>query len=122
MILTNIFSRHMSTFTNILQGICAYHIKKNGKKKRLPTLSAKSQTETLNTAFFFLKALLEKKKKKKKSAKCYDRSRFSANVKRITFLVKRLQNPRLSHDVSTIFSRRLFAEIAIIMGCVKTSR
>ena len=104
MILTNIFSRHMSTFTNILEGICAYHIKKNGKKKRLPTLSAKSQTETLNTAFYFLKALLGKKKKKN-SAKCYDRSRFSANVKRITFLVKRLQNPRLSHDVSTIFSR-----------------
>ena len=37
----------MSTLTNILQGICAYHIKKNQ-----PTLPAKSQTETLNTDIF----------------------------------------------------------------------
>ena len=44
----------MSTLTNILQGICAYHIKKNEKKKKknLPTLPAKSQTETLNTDIF----------------------------------------------------------------------
>ena len=35
----------------------------------------------------------------------YDQPRFSANEKRITFLVKPLQNPRSSHDISTIFSR-----------------
>ena len=55
MILTNI-TRHMSTLTNILQGICAYYITKKlfkkKKKKSLPTLPAKSQTETLNTARF----------------------------------------------------------------------
>ena len=39
------------------------------------------------------------------AAKCYDQPRFSANEKRITFLVKPLQNPRSSHDISTIFSR-----------------
>ena len=38
------------------------------------------------------------------AAKCYDQLRFSANEKRITFLVKPLQNPHSSHDISTIFS------------------
>ena len=54
------------------------------------------------------------------AAKCYDQPRFSANEKRITFLVKPLQNPRSSHNISMIFSRRLFAAIAIIMRCIKT--
>ena len=39
------------------------------------------------------------------AAKCYDRSRFSANEKRITFLVKPLQNPRSSHDIFTLTFR-----------------
>ena len=39
------------------------------------------------------------------AAKCYDQPRFSANEKRITFLVKPLQNPRISryfHDIFTL--------------------
>ena len=40
----------MSILTNMLQGICAYHIKK--KKKSLPTLPAKSQSDTPSTDIF----------------------------------------------------------------------
>ena len=39
------------------------------------------------------------------AAKCYDQPRFSANEKRITFLVKPLQNPRSSHDIFTLTFR-----------------
>ena len=39
------------------------------------------------------------------AAKCYVQPRFSANEKRITFLVKRLQNPRSSHDIFTLTFR-----------------
>ena len=39
------------------------------------------------------------------TAKCYDQPCFSANEKRITFLVKSLQNPRSSHDIFTLTFR-----------------
>ena len=40
----------MTILTNMLQGICAYHIKKKKlKKKSLPTLPSKSQSDTPST-------------------------------------------------------------------------
>ena len=39
------------------------------------------------------------------TVKCYDQPCSSANRKRITFLVKPLQNPHSSHNISNKFSR-----------------
>ena len=48
----------MGILTNMLQGICAYHSKKKIKKKSLPALPAKSQSDTPSTDIFPLGLVL----------------------------------------------------------------